>query len=51
MEQKVVLVETGQEFESLEKCSECLQIPAKEIADAITTGNAVNNVHFKYVED
>lgn len=50
MKQKVVLVETGQEFESLEKCSECLQIPAKEIADAITTGNAVNDVHFKIVD-
>lgn len=50
MKQKVVLVETGQEFESLEKCSEYLQIPAKEIADAITTGNAVNDVHFKIVD-
>lgn len=49
MKQKVVLVETGQEFESLEKCSECLQIPAKDIADAITTGNAVNDLHFKIV--
>ena len=47
--QEVMLVETGQVFASIEKCSEALQIPCKEIADAITTGNEVQKVHFKYV--
>lgn len=49
MAEQVVLVETGQVFCSIEECSKHLQIPEKEIADAITTGKEIKNVHFKYV--
>lgn len=46
---EIILVETGQVFASIEKCSEALQIPCNEIADAIATGNEIQKVHFKYV--
>lgn len=49
MAKQVVLVETGQVFDSIEECSKHLQIPAKEIVDAITTGKEIQTVHFKYV--
>ncbi len=48
MEQKIILVATGQHFPSIENCSECLQIPCSEIESAITTGKEIQGVHFKY---
>lgn len=44
--QRVVVVETGQVFNSIEECSEKLQIPCEEISDAITTGRETYSFHF-----
>lgn len=46
IERKVCLVETGQKFASIKECSEKLQIPFDEIADAIFTHKEIDKVHF-----
>lgn len=50
-ERRVLCIETGEVFNSIRECCECLGISHKSLWNAINSGNARNGLHFTNASD